>query len=129
MKGKRPDTELIHAGRRAEWRGRIVNPPVHRASTILFDSVAELRATAPEFGVPYYGLHGTPSTWSLGEALTALEPGAGGTMLYSTGLAAVTAAVLLFGAHLLGKDDVRLYDGSWSEWGADPDTPKARGAA
>jgi thiosulfate/3-mercaptopyruvate sulfurtransferase len=41
----------------------------------------------------------------------------------------VTAAVLLFGAHLLGKDDVRLYDGSWSEWGADPDTPKAVGKA
>ena len=41
----------------------------------------------------------------------------------------VTAAVLLFGAHLLGKDDVRLYDGSWSEWGADPDMPKAKGGA
>jgi thiosulfate/3-mercaptopyruvate sulfurtransferase len=41
----------------------------------------------------------------------------------------VTAAVLLFGARLLGKTDVRLYDGSWSEWGADPDTPKAKGAA
>jgi thiosulfate/3-mercaptopyruvate sulfurtransferase len=41
----------------------------------------------------------------------------------------VTACVILFGAHLLGKSDLRLYDGSWSEWGADPDTPKARGAA
>lgn len=39
----------------------------------------------------------------------------------------VTAAVLLFGAHLLGKEDVRLYDGSWAEWGADPATPKAVG--
>ena len=39
----------------------------------------------------------------------------------------VTAAVLLFGAHLLGKEDVKLYDGSWSEWGADPSTPKATG--
>jgi thiosulfate/3-mercaptopyruvate sulfurtransferase len=37
----------------------------------------------------------------------------------------VTAAVLTFGAHLLGKEDVKLYDGSWSEWGADPSTPKA----
>jgi len=41
----------------------------------------------------------------------------------------VTAAVLLFAMHLLGKDDVALYDGSWSEWGADPTTPKATGLA
>jgi thiosulfate/3-mercaptopyruvate sulfurtransferase len=41
----------------------------------------------------------------------------------------VTACVILFGAHLLGKEDVKLYDGSWSEWGADPATPKAQGAA
>jgi thiosulfate/3-mercaptopyruvate sulfurtransferase len=40
----------------------------------------------------------------------------------------ITACVLLFGAHLLGKKDVQLYDGSWSEWGADPATPKATGA-
>lgn len=41
----------------------------------------------------------------------------------------VTACVILFGAHLLGKTDMSLYDGSWSEWGADPATPKATGAA
>jgi thiosulfate/3-mercaptopyruvate sulfurtransferase len=41
----------------------------------------------------------------------------------------VTAAVLLFGAHLAGKDDVALYDGSWSEYGADPATMKALGPA
>ncbi len=37
----------------------------------------------------------------------------------------VTASVLLFALNLLGKEDTALYDGSWSEWGADPDTPKA----
>jgi thiosulfate/3-mercaptopyruvate sulfurtransferase len=39
----------------------------------------------------------------------------------------VTAAVLAFAAHLIGKDDVKLYDGSWAEWGADPATPKEKG--
>jgi thiosulfate/3-mercaptopyruvate sulfurtransferase len=41
----------------------------------------------------------------------------------------VTACCLLFAAHLLGNDGNRLYDGSWSEWGADPETPKAVGPA
>jgi thiosulfate/3-mercaptopyruvate sulfurtransferase len=41
----------------------------------------------------------------------------------------VTACNLLFGAALLGKEDVLVYDGSWSEWGADPATPKATGPA
>src|SRR4051794_1727769 len=38
----------------------------------------------------------------------------------------VTANSLIFAAHLIGNDDTRLYDGSWSEWGADPATPKAQ---
>ena len=41
----------------------------------------------------------------------------------------VTANGLIFAAYLLGNDETRLYDGSWSEWGADPKTPKARGPA
>lgn len=109
MKGRRPDTNLVHGGRREQWRGRLVNPPVHRASTILFDSVAELRSAAPEFGKLYYGLHGTPTQWALAEALTEMEPGAAGTMLYPSGLAAVTAAlltVLSAGDELLMTDSV-----------------------
>lgn len=38
----------------------------------------------------------------------------------------VTACVLAFGLHMIGKDDVALYDGSWAEWGAQDHTPKAR---
>jgi thiosulfate/3-mercaptopyruvate sulfurtransferase len=41
----------------------------------------------------------------------------------------VTANSLIFAAHRLGNDEARLYDGSWSEWGADPATPKAKGPA
>ena len=41
----------------------------------------------------------------------------------------VTATVLIFAAHLLGNDSAQLYDGSWSEWGVDPATPKAVGPA
>ena len=41
----------------------------------------------------------------------------------------VTANSLIFAAHLLGNDHGRLYDGSWSEWGADPATPKVLGPA
>jgi len=41
----------------------------------------------------------------------------------------VTANSLIFAAHLIGNDDARLYDGSWSEWGADPATPKVLGPA
>jgi thiosulfate/3-mercaptopyruvate sulfurtransferase len=41
----------------------------------------------------------------------------------------VTASSLIFAAHLLGNRATRLYDGSWSEWGADPSTPKETGPA
>jgi thiosulfate/3-mercaptopyruvate sulfurtransferase len=39
----------------------------------------------------------------------------------------VTGSVLLFALHLIGVDSAALYDGSWSEWSADPATPKAQG--
>ena len=41
----------------------------------------------------------------------------------------VTACVLVFALHLVGKFDAALYDGSWTEWGADPALPKASGPA
>jgi cysteine-S-conjugate beta-lyase len=108
-KKKGSATILVEGGRRKEWRGRLVNPPIERASTILFDTVAELGCSRPALGEYRYGLQGTATQWALAEALTELEPGAAGTALYSTGLAAITAslmAVLSTGDELLVTDNV-----------------------
>ncbi|HEY6049198.1 MAG TPA: cystathionine beta-lyase [Sphingomicrobium sp.] len=109
MSDHRPGTKVVEGGRRKEWRRRLVNPPVERASTILFDSVAELHASKPGLGTYRYGLQGTATQWALSEALTELEPGAAGTALYSTGLAALTAPMLTLlspGDQLLAPDNV-----------------------
>jgi thiosulfate/3-mercaptopyruvate sulfurtransferase len=82
--------------------------------------------------LPQGELFNPDNSWKRGEALQAAFEAAGvdlsKPMITSCG-SGVTAAVLLFGAQLLGKEDVKLYDGSWSEWGADPATPKATGRA
>ena len=91
-----PATRLVSAGRRAEWTGPVVNPPVWRASTILYDDTAAL-ARGPKTNADghfFYGRRGTPSQWALAEALTEMEPGAAGTMLYPSGVAAIAGALL-----------------------------------
>jgi cystathionine beta-lyase len=100
-------TTLVNGGRRREWRGRLVNPPVERASTILFDDVDELNRARPGLGQYNYGLQGTATHWALSEALTELEPGAAGTALYSSGLAAISGALL---AVLSAGDELLVVD-------------------
>jgi thiosulfate/3-mercaptopyruvate sulfurtransferase len=81
---------------------------------------------------PQSAFFNADNTWKLGKELRAVFDEAGVDLsrpMVTTCGSGVTAAVVLFGAHLLGKRDVRLYDGSWSEWGADPETPKAKDAA
>ena len=81
--GRRPATAGAHAGRRREWTHGVVNPPVYRASTCLFETLADLdRAIADPDACLYYGRRGTPTTWALEAALTELEPGAAGTKLF-----------------------------------------------
>lgn len=102
-------TKLVEGGRRREWRGRLVNVPVERASTILFDTVEELQKSRPGLGQYRYGLQGTATHWALSEVLTSLEPGAAGTILFPTGLAAITAPLLTLlspGDELLVPDSV-----------------------
>ena len=111
MKDKRPETRLVEAGRRPEWTQGIVNPPVWRASTILFDSIAEMEAAnPPKDGVLHYGRNGTPTIWALSEALTELEPGAAATRLYPSGSAAVAGALL---AVLEAGDELLMVDSAY----------------
>lgn len=77
--------------------------------------------------LPYARLYNDDGTYKPRDALRAEFAGAGIDLdrpLVTTCGSGITATSLLFAAHLLGKDDGRLYDGSWSDWGADPATPK-----
>ncbi len=107
-----PSTRVVEAGRRPEWTRGIVNTPVWRASTILYDSVADLRAAgaANTHHRLFYGRRGTPTQWSLADALTELEPGAEGTFLYPSGVAAIAAALL---AVLSPGDELLLVDNAY----------------
>lgn len=109
--GRGDKTRVVTAGRRDEWTGGIVNTPVWRASTILYDSVAEMRAAgANTHHRLFYGRRGTPTQWSLADALTELEPGAEGTFLYCSGVAAIAAALL---SVLSPGDEVLIVDAAY----------------
>lgn len=82
--------------------------------------------------LPYSALFNPDNSMKSGEELRRLFTDAGLDLdrpVVTTCGSGVTAAILLAGLETLGKTDVALYDGSWSEWGFDPATPKATGAA
>ena len=82
--------------------------------------------------LPFPTLHNDDGTFRSRDEIAQLFAAAGADpqapFVASCG-SGVTANSLIFAAHLLGNRDTRLYDGSWSEWGADPSTPKESGPA
>ncbi len=101
------DTLITEVGRDPEKNFGVVNPPVHHASTILFPTMAELEeAYRTPFDGVRYGRRGTPITFALEEAVTALEGGYRGIAMPS-GRSAISTALLAFlksGGHLLMVD-------------------------
>jgi cysteine-S-conjugate beta-lyase len=99
-----PATRLTHRGRTQQDAGGPVNPPVIRASTLLFANTEALKSAAGSRRT--YGRHGTQTTQALEDALCAVE-GADACLLAPSGLAAITTTLLSLlkaGDHLLMSD-------------------------
>ncbi|MCA2018390.1 cystathionine beta-lyase [Vibrio tritonius] len=101
-------TQFVTAGRNKKWTQGVVNPPVQRASTVVFDSVAQKhQATVNRANKTlFYGRRGTTTHFALQEAMVELEGGAG-CALFPCGAAAITNSILSFvstGDHVLMVD-------------------------
>ena len=91
---RRPATQVAHLGRDPRQHLGAVNTPVYRATTILFDTVAELEAAERgEYPGITYGLHGLPTVTDLQAAMAQLEGGYA-ALAVPSGLAAITLALL-----------------------------------
>ena len=108
-RSKKPDTLLAHAGRDPAKPHGIVNPGVFHASTVIFPTLEALETSAKDrYAGVRYGRYGTPTTFALEEAVTALEQGHR-TIALPCGLAAIVAALMGFvksGDHVLMADHV-----------------------
>lgn len=104
------ETQIVSAGRDKKWTKGVINPPVFRASTMLFDTMEEMRFAAKNRanGEMFYGRRGGPTHFAFQAAIAELEGGAG-CALYPSGSAAISGALLSFlqaGDHLLMVDSV-----------------------
>ena len=82
-------TELIHHQYIPPSGFNAPQVPTHQASTVIFPSVAAMRSTDWKNKSGYtYGLHGTPTTFTLEERLASIE-GAKFCQLVPSGLAAI----------------------------------------
>lgn len=100
------DTILTHAGRNPAAYQGLVNPPVFRASTILFPTLTDYEGRSSKR--VRYGRRGTPTLHELEDLVSDLE-GAAGTVLAPSGVAAISMALMSFvrpGDHILMTDGV-----------------------
>ena len=100
-------TRLVHSSSPSAGAAGLLNPPVHRASTILYETVEDYigRHSRLYDGV-IYGLYGTETTLALADAIAALE-GGHRTVITSSGTAAIALSLAAFvqaGDHLLVID-------------------------
>ncbi|SMY32907.1 cystathionine beta-lyase [Photobacterium andalusiense] len=105
MSSQNINTQLVTAGRSKKFGQGAVNSVIQRASSLVFDSVADKKqATANRAnGELFYGRRGTLTHFSLQQAMVEIEGGAG-CYLYPCGAAAVANTILAFvaaGDHLL----------------------------
>ena len=108
-KDPRRSTSLIAHDYQPPAGFKAVQPPVHKASTIVFADTAAMRARSWKSKTGYsYGLLGTPTTFTLEERIATLEGGVQ-CVLVPSGLAAITVvamALLKAGDELLIPDNV-----------------------
>lgn len=84
---------------------------IHHASTVVFDNVAAMRAGTWQSKASYtYGLHGTPTSFTLEERLASIEDGKF-CLLAPSGLAAISLINLAF---LKSGDDVLIPDNAYN---------------
>ena len=96
---KNPQTELIHAPRKASQYISTVQPPLFRASTIIFENTDALfnRHWTDDYDYSY-GTHGTPTTFTLGDSIAQIEGGEY-CLLAPSGLSAINLVNSCFLAH------------------------------
>lgn len=118
-------TALIHHGYTPPEGFAAVQPPVHKASTVIFPNTQALLARQWKDKSGYtYGLHGTPTTFTLEERIATLEGGLQ-TLLVPSGLAAIALvdmALLRTGDEVLIPDNAygpnkELARGELARWG------------
>ena len=99
-------SKLSHSGAEPSRFSGLVNPPVHRASTIIFDTYNDFKAC---FDAPYrYGREATPTSDAFTNAIADLD-GAFGAIATPSGLSAINASVMAFVAqsdHILVPDNI-----------------------